>query len=131
MNTNQTLEALMAQLSSHARMQFGNAIKGHWFHESQRCPGCRRPVDAGQDGGTQTLTLNAFIYRERGVLIGYLLCTRCAHKIKRVAQKRPGIQMPLHGQIERTLTQAFQEHISSMDARVAKITVNAEFGALV
>jgi hypothetical protein len=116
MNTNQTLEDLMAEVFSHARMQLGNAIQGHWFHDSQRCPGCRRPVDAGQDGGTQTLSLNAFIYRERGVLIGYLLCTRCAHRIMRSAQKRPGVQIPLHSRIEQTLIQAYQQHVSGMDA---------------
>ena len=65
MKTNQTLEALMAQLFSHARMQFGNAIKGHWFYESHRCPGCRRSVDAWNSGRSQTLSLNAFICRER------------------------------------------------------------------
>ena len=116
MNTTQTLEALMAQLFGHARMQFGNAIRGHWFYESQRCPVCRRSVDAGNSGRSQTLSLNAFIYRERGVLIGYLLCARCAHRIMRSAQKRPGVQTALHDQIEQTLIQAYQEHISSMDA---------------
>ena len=116
MNTNQTLEGLMDQLFSHARMQFGDAIRGYWFHESQRCPGCRRPVDAGKEGCWQTVSLNAFIYRERGVLIGYMLCGRCAHKIMRAAQKRPGVQTSLHGQIERRLVEAYQRHVSSMDA---------------
>ena len=97
-------------------MQFANAIQGYWFYESQRCPGCRHSVDAGKQGRSQTVSLNAFIYRERGVLIGCLLCTRCAHKIMRAAQKQPGVQTPLHGRIEQTLIQAYHQHISSMDA---------------
>ena len=116
MNTNQTLEGLMDQLFSQARMQFGDAIQGYWFHESQRCPGCTRSVDAGKQGRSQLVSLNAFIYRERGVLIGYLLCGRCAHKIMRAAQKRPGVQTSLHGQIERTLIRAYQQHVNAMDA---------------
>ena len=57
MNTNQTLEALMAQLFSHARMRLANAIKGYWFHESRRCPGCTRPVNTGEQGRWQTVSL--------------------------------------------------------------------------
>ncbi|MCB0062138.1 MAG: nucleotidyltransferase domain-containing protein, partial [Caldilineaceae bacterium] len=61
--------------------------------------------------GQDALSLNAFIYRARGVLIGYFLCGQCAAKIHEAAAINPGKQIPLHTVIERNLVQAYRRHL--------------------
>ena len=65
---------VLGQMFRQAQRQFGDAIKYHWFNDSEVCPGCRRKVDYIKDKGGDIMSLNAFIYRKRGVLIGYLPC---------------------------------------------------------
>ena len=54
-----------------------------------------------------------FMYRERGVLIGYLLCGLCAQDIFKTSKKR---QTSMHDNIERNLISAYQKHLASLDA---------------
>lgn len=99
-----------------AQAQFGDAVKSHWFNRSEICPGCGDEVDAMKFKGKDALSLNAFIYRERGVLIGYLLCGRCAGKIMGDAQKNPYKETALHSKIEKNLTEAYKQYIRRLDA---------------
>lgn len=85
-----------------AQMQFGSAIKSSWFHQRDDCPGCGLKIDAMKFKGKKALSLNAFIFREHGVLIGYLLCGKCAKQI----HDSP-TPIPLHAEIEKTLKQDY------------------------
>lgn len=108
--------AMLDQLFSQARRQFGPAVKSQWFYNGDGCPGCGREVDAIKMKGGDSLSMNAFIFRERGVLIGYLLCSRCAKYIFRESKKNPFKQTPLHGEIERNLKDAYLKYLGSMNA---------------
>ena len=110
MNT-QDIDAMLAQLYAQARAQFGAAIKGYWFYQPDPCPGCRREIDAIKGKGQQGISLNAFIYREQGILIGYFLCSRCVQKIMDAAKVHPGKQIPLHNVIETNLIQAYRRQL--------------------
>lgn len=114
--SNEYADELLAQMFRQAKAQFGRAVKSYWFNGDEACPGCGGQVDAVRLKGKDSLSLNAFIYRERGVLIGYLLCGRCAKKIFRAAKKNPYQQIPLHDTIEANLVQAYKKHLRSMDA---------------
>ena len=109
-------DAVLAQLFAQAKAQFGNAVKGFWFYDGDPCPGCGFPVDAMKYKGQDALSLNAFIYRPRGVLIGYALCGLCAQQIFQAAQQNPRVQTPLHAVIEQNLTKAYQRYLASHDA---------------
>jgi hypothetical protein len=109
-------EALLAQIFAQARRQFGGAVKRHWMYDGDPCPGCGFPVDVIEYKGENALSLNAFIFRPRGVLIGYLLCGRCAQRIFQAAEKNPGIQTSLHSVIEQNLIGAYQRYLASLDA---------------
>ena len=104
---------LLEQLFRQAQMQFGSAVKSRWLHDGDVCPGCGREIDGMKFKGKNALSLNAFIYREHGVLIAYLLCGKCARKIFREAERNPFNQgpTPLHLEIEKTLKQAFVRHL--------------------
>lgn len=116
MNLDEYIEDMMAQLFLRARSQFGSAIKSFWFYDGDGCPGCGRKVDAIQIKGQNATSLNAFIYRERGVLIGYFLCSRCATEIFAAVKRRPGRETSRHATIETNLIKAYQEHLRSLAA---------------
>lgn len=103
--------AALAQLFTQARAQFGKAIKGFWFYEPDPCPGCGRAIDALKVKGQDALSLNAFIYRERGILIGYVLCSGCAKQIFKAGKANPGKQTTLHTTIEANLIKAYHRHL--------------------
>jgi hypothetical protein len=100
---------LLDLLFRQAQMQFGSAIKSRWFYDGDDCPGCRKPISAMKYKQQQALSLNSFMYRDHGVVIGYLLCGKCAHFIFRDAEKNPGSmkETPLHDKIEKTLKAAY------------------------
>lgn len=108
--------AMLDQLFFQAHLQFGNAVKGRWFYDDPRCPGCQRKVSKMRYKGKDAISLNAYIYRKRGILIGYMLCNRCANMVQRAAERNPGVQLGLHRGIEDTLGQAYEQHLNSMDA---------------
>lgn len=101
----------LAQLFAQAQKQFGKAIKGFWFYEPDPCPGCGRTIDAMKYKGQRTMSLNAFIYRERGILIGYVLCSRCGQQVIQAGQANPGKQTTLHTTIEANLIKAYRQHL--------------------
>jgi hypothetical protein len=109
-------DEMMTQMLALARKQFGKAIKGFWFCDNDPCPGCGFPIDVIKHKGQDALSLNTFIYRPRGMLIGYFLCSLCAKQIFEAAERNPGVQIPLHGVIERNLITAYQRHLAALDA---------------
>ena len=111
------VDELLGRMFAQAKAQFGNAVKSFWFHDGDLCPGCMtRPIGAMKRRGKDALSLNAFIYRQRGVLIGYFLCEACAKFIFKEAQKNPYKQTPLHSDIERNLVAAYHKHLALLDA---------------
>ncbi|MCL4262210.1 MAG: hypothetical protein KJ069_03310 [Anaerolineae bacterium] len=109
---NDTLTKIFLQMQA----QYGRAIKGFWFNEEDDCPGCGRAIDSWKTKKGDALSLNVFIYRGRGILIGYFLCSRCAKEIFKAAKRNPGVQIARHGIIETNLTNAYLKHMRSMDA---------------
>jgi hypothetical protein len=100
-----------------AKAQFGNAVKSFWFYEDEICPACsQRPTGVVKFKGKDALPINGFMYRERGVLIGYFLCETCAKYIFKEAEKNPYTQTPLHADIEQNLITAYQKHLMSLNA---------------
>jgi hypothetical protein len=116
-NNSHQINELMSAFFAQARAQFGAAIKSYWFYAGDLCPGCSRVTDGVMKfKGQNALSLNTYIYRERGVLIGYLLCKSCAKTIHTAAQKNPYRQTPLHTQIEQFLSAAYLHQIRKQDA---------------
>ena len=107
MDISESLNTAIAQFFAQAEIQFGKAIKTYRFHDEERCPGCGRLIDLMKYKGANAMSINGFMYRPRGVLIGYLLCGRCAKQIFREAKKNPGVETDLHATVEQTLTQAY------------------------
>ncbi len=105
------ISEMFETLFRQAQMQFGNAVKSRWFHDGDGCPGCGGEIDEVKFKSERALSLNAFIYREHGVLIAYLLCGKCAKKIFKAAARNPGGKTPLHGRIETNLKEAFVKHL--------------------
>jgi len=66
--------------------------------------------------GKEGLPINAFIFRPRGVLIGYFVCGTCARFILSEAAKNPFKETPLHTAIERNLIDAYNRHLAPLDA---------------
>jgi len=111
------IDEILGKLYTQAKAQFGNAIKSFWFYDGDLCPACMaRPIGVVKFKGKDALAINAFIYRERGVLIGYFLCGTCAKYIFKEAQKNPYKQTPLHADIEQNLIAAYHKHLASLDA---------------
>ena len=110
-------DELIAIFFAQAKAQFGDAVKAFWFYDGDYCPGClAQATGAIKFKGKDVLALNAFIYRPRGVLIGYFLCETCANFIFKEAQEHPFRQTPLHAEIERNLIAAYHRHLAALDA---------------
>jgi hypothetical protein len=101
----------LEQLFRMAQRQFGSAVKSRWLHDGDGCPGCGREIDGVKLRGRDMLSLNAFIFREHGVLIAYLLCGKCVKYIIKKSKKDPVGTTPLHVKIERNLKEAFLKHM--------------------
>jgi len=108
---------LMKMMFTQAKAQFGSAIKSHWFYNGDLCPAClQREIGVVKFKGKDALAINAFVYRERSVLIGYYLCGTCAEYIHAEAKKNPYKQTPMHADIESNLIAAYHKHLMSLDA---------------
>ena len=102
---------LLEQLFRQAQMQFGTAIKSRWLYDGDHCPGCGGKIDTVKWKKKKALSLNAFIYREHGVLIAYLLCGKCANYIFKESENNPYGQTELHNEIEKNLKKAYVKHL--------------------
>jgi hypothetical protein len=100
------ISEMLEMVFRQSQMQFGSAVKSRWLHDGDGCPGCGRKISGMKYKGKDTLSLNAFIYREHGVLIAYLLCGKCGNKVIRATS-----DTPLHAEIEKNLKQAFLKHL--------------------
>jgi hypothetical protein len=109
--TEKEIHSLLDQIFRQAEMQFGSAVKSRWFHDGDGCPGCGSEISTMKFKKKNALSLNAFIYREHGVLIGYLLCGKCANHIMKESQKDPLTPTILHAEIEKNLKAAFLKHL--------------------
>ena len=99
-----------------AKAHFGSAVKSFWFYESDICPAClKNSMGLVNFKGEEGLALNAFMYRERGILIGYFLCDVCANYIHTQGQRNPYQQTSLHSDIEHNLAEAYLNHLSSLN----------------
>ena len=94
---------MLEQLYQMARMQFGPVIKSRWLYDADGCPGCGREIDAVKIKKKKALSLNAFIFREHGVLIAYMLCGKCATFIMQSSKTNPNVPTSLHPEIEKNL----------------------------
>lgn len=110
-STDKEIADLLEQLFRQSKMQFGAAIRSRWLHDGEGCPGCGREIDAVKFKKKKMLSLNAFIFREHGVLIAYLLCGKCARYIIDESKRNPYATTPLHFEIEKNLKQAFIKHL--------------------
>ena len=108
---NNEIDDLLEQLFRQAQRQFGSAIRGRWMYDGDGCPGCGKEVGVTKYKKQDALSLNAFIFREHGVLIAYLLCGKCALQILREAEKRPNRKLPMHDEIEKNLKHAFVKNL--------------------
>lgn len=116
-NPKTAADDLMNMMFTQAKAQFGSAVKSSWFYGGDLCPACaQRPIGVVKFKGKDALAINAFIYRERGVLIGYYLCETCATYIHTEAKKNPYKQTPMHTDIENNLKDAYHKHLMSLDA---------------
>jgi len=116
MDLDEQVEQSMAQFFLQSKAQFGSAVKSFWFYGSESCPGCRKKANLFKHKGKESISLNAFIYRKRGVLIGYILCGRCATAILRDANRNPGQETARHAAIELNLINAYLMYLSSLDS---------------
>ena len=111
------IDELLGKLYAQAKAQVSDAIKSFWFYDGDLCPACtERLIGVVKFKGKDALAINAFVYRERSVLIGYFLCESCAKYIFKEAQKNPYHQTPKHADIERNLVTAYHKHLASLDA---------------
>ena len=110
------IDVVLQHLFAQSHAQFGNAIKGYWFDESGRCPACSGAIEKFKMKGKDMLSLNAYIFRRKGILIGYFLCGRCAKRVFKDAKENPYRQTAVHERIEANLEKAYLTHMSSMDA---------------
>jgi len=116
-NSKNAADEMLEKLYAQAKTQFGDAIQSSWFYSGDQCPACsQRSIGTIKYNEKNALSLNAFIYRERGVLIGYLLCETCARRIFQDSQKNPYRQTPVHDAIERNLKSAYLSFVTNTDA---------------
>lgn len=102
-------EEVLDMLYRQSKVQFGDAVRSRWFYDGDDCPGCRKAISTMKYKQRQALSVNAFMDRDHGVLIAYLLCGKCAHFIVRDAGRNPGStkNTALHDKIENTLKAAY------------------------
>ena len=105
------ISAMLDELFIQSKIRFGAALKSRWMYDGDGCPGCGKEITAMKFKGQDSLSLNAFIYRDHGVLIAYLLCGKCAKHIFKESEKNPYSQTALHAEIEKNLKQAFLKHL--------------------
>lgn len=90
--------------------QYGKSIKAYWFYKEDVCPCCaKRQVDLFKYKHEDVFSLNAFMYNEMSVLIGYALCGVCVADLQKTSKKHLAI---MHDRIEKRLIEAYHRHLS-------------------
>jgi hypothetical protein len=104
--SNNEIISFFEDLYHRLKMQSGGLIRSRWFHTEEDCPGCGKKLTTMKVKGKNALSLNTFIFREHGVLIGYLLCGKCAKEVHK--KENAGIdKLPIHDAIEKTLKTSY------------------------
>ena len=94
------------------RAQFGHVAKAFWVYDSDLCPCCGKGgIDHMTYKGKKAVSLNFFMYRERGVLIAYALCGACATEILAKGKNCPP---SMHESIEKNLADAYLGYLNSL-----------------
>lgn len=92
-------DEILDQLAAFGQARYGDAIKEYWFYREDLCPACKkRSSGAVRYKAHNAVSLNCFMYWDRGVLIGYFLCGPCARKVLRRSSEGE-----IHKRIERNL----------------------------
>jgi len=95
----------------------GRPIRSQWCCDSEVWPGCgKRPVGPFKHQGRDVVSVNAFLYREEGVLISYQLCGQCAAAVMKSARRHPQDPSPLHRTIEAHLISAYHQRHGTPNA---------------
>jgi len=105
------IEALLDHVCTQSKIQFGDAVESTWIYDRKNCPGCGKGASYKSRPG-KALSINAFLYRPQGVLIGYILCKKCGVKVRRTTRKAL-----LHTTIEHTLSNAYLADADSLVGR--------------
>ncbi len=105
--SNNQVEELLDAMYRAAKMQYGPVVKGMWLHREKECPGCGGTLNQTKYKGKKALSLNTFFYRDHGVLIGYMLCSKCANMAIKYGETKPEGKTPLHEEIEKNLKETF------------------------
>ena len=93
------------------KAQFGHLAKAFWVYEDDLCPCCTKSkIDLMDYKGKKAESLNFFMYRQRGVLIAYPLCGKCATEIMAKSKNGP----IMHQWIEKNLTDAYLHYVNSL-----------------
>jgi hypothetical protein len=109
-------EDVLKMMYAQGKAQFGAAVKGFWLYDGDLCPAClQNPIGVVNFKGKEALSINGFMYRERGILIGYFLCEVCTLFIHEQAQKHPYQETPLHAKIEANLKDAYHRYLSTLN----------------
>lgn len=92
--------------------QFGHIAKSFWVYDGAKCPCCLEgSIDGMVYNGERAESLNFFMYRDRGVLIAYPLCQKCALEVMTYSPDRPA---PAHQKIEVNLIGAYLRHLNTL-----------------
>jgi hypothetical protein len=111
---NRGTEEFFDNILSTMKAHFGKAAKAFWVYDDILCPGCMmREIDYFDIDGKNSLSINAYMYRDRGVMIAYLLCPQCA---KFIIAERDNGPTSLHTSIEENLKEAYLHYVNSLNA---------------
>ncbi|MHB9023310.1 MAG: hypothetical protein ACYC7E_03935 [Armatimonadota bacterium] len=106
-----TFENILAMMEA----QWGHLVKSFWVYDGDLCPCCSTiPIDYIEDKGNKSVSLNFFMYRDRGALIAYILCGECVKPI--MANPYSAQSTKMHKVIEENLKGAYHRHLASFDA---------------
>jgi len=96
------------------KARFGNSAQGCWVYSDDLCPGCQvNNIGDFYIKGERQVSINAYMYRNRGILIAYLLCGHCAMQVIDNSSKE---NQSIHEKIEKTLGKAYERYLRSMNA---------------
>ncbi len=110
MATQDAINAAIEKMLSLCKAQYGEAIQSYWFYGEDLCPCCaKRQVGLFKFKQEDVFSLNAFMYHEKSVLIGYALCEFCVADLQRTSKKR---QVMMHVRIEKQLIEAYHKKLA-------------------
>jgi len=111
MDQEENFKEVINEFFSAAKAQYGDAVEKFWFYEIDTCPCCsKRKIDHVSMGKELAMSLNAFMYRDMSVLIGYLLCSHCITDLLGASKQ----QKIMYNRIEQNLKNAYHNYLKSL-----------------